>query len=424
MHRVKPEDTVAGLAIKYDCQATVLRKANRMWPNDSVQSRKVVVLPVDSCAVKGRPVVTPREEPEEDLLLGGTEIIAADDTTDAPTPTRPNGWHRRESSSTQTTDHPAPSSTAGSSHADSDPPWTHESWVLLPNATEPTEIARLPRRTLGYFPRARRKSLSYSDNPTRSTSFDLPRFARSPSRHASNPASTLVPTKAAGSGAATSAAHPPRARVHRASSSASGSHQPPAYPFTPLHGPGGVGTMDKDVRAPGPAPDGLNKLFASHLPSVAPPPPEQSAYAPWHLGVLDERGGAGADAGTGGGDATEAGAGFDLEEVGGKIEGWVRKMAGRAASKLSESASGAAAGKGGAGTAGGAGVGDLIELTDAFEIGGAADGESDDDGPAAERLSRGRSSEALVGTARVQAAEGVRDRTRGRSGTGKGAKGD
>lgn len=35
IHHVKPQDTLAGITIKYSCQQAVLRKANRMWPNDS-----------------------------------------------------------------------------------------------------------------------------------------------------------------------------------------------------------------------------------------------------------------------------------------------------------------------------------------------------------------------------------------------------
>jgi hypothetical protein len=33
----------------------VFRKANGFWPNDNIQSRNTVLLPVDACSVKGRP---------------------------------------------------------------------------------------------------------------------------------------------------------------------------------------------------------------------------------------------------------------------------------------------------------------------------------------------------------------------------------
>ncbi|KAK5019402.1 hypothetical protein LTR39_000393 [Cryomyces antarcticus] len=59
IHRVRPEDTLPGITIKYNCQAATLRKANRMWPNDSIQSRKTIVLPVDACGVKGRRISAP-----------------------------------------------------------------------------------------------------------------------------------------------------------------------------------------------------------------------------------------------------------------------------------------------------------------------------------------------------------------------------
>ncbi|KAL8698111.1 MAG: hypothetical protein Q9201_006749, partial [Fulgogasparrea decipioides] len=54
LHRVKPQDTMAGVTIKYNCQANAFRKANRLWPNDSIQIRKVVMLPVEACGVRGK----------------------------------------------------------------------------------------------------------------------------------------------------------------------------------------------------------------------------------------------------------------------------------------------------------------------------------------------------------------------------------
>ncbi|KAL8737044.1 MAG: hypothetical protein Q9181_002088, partial [Wetmoreana brouardii] len=54
LHRVSPQDTMAGVMIKYNCQANAFRKANRLWPNDSIQIRKVVMLPVEACGVRGK----------------------------------------------------------------------------------------------------------------------------------------------------------------------------------------------------------------------------------------------------------------------------------------------------------------------------------------------------------------------------------
>jgi hypothetical protein len=89
---------------------------------------------------------------------------------------------------------------------------------------------------------------------------------------------------------------------------------------------------------------------------------------------------------------------LDLQDVGGAIEGWVRRVARRAASAIESNASAAAAaaasssssssmmgarGKGNAGVQslgvmGGGGMGDLIELVDAFEIGDDSSGRNND----------------------------------------------
>lgn len=128
--------------------------------------------------------------------------------------------------------------------------------------------------------------------------------------------------------------------------------------------------MGKNVKSPGPAQDYLNKHFASHLPNVA-PPPGQEYFTPWAPSLLD------ADSGTsfhhsGSGVHTPlGGSGLDLQEIGGAIEGWVRKV-GTQASKLLNEPGTPGQGKRSAvpviGAVGGD-LGDLIELRDdAFEI--------------------------------------------------------
>lgn len=138
-----------------------------------------------------------------------------------------------------------------------------------------------------------------------------------------------------------------------------------------LLGPGGVGTLGKNVRSPGPAQDGLNKLFAAHLPSVA-PPPGQEYFTPWAPSLLDAESGTSNQYGGSGSHTPLGGPNIDLQEIGGAIEGWMRKV-GSQASKLLSEPSTPGQGKRSAvpviGTVGGD-LGDLIELRDdAFEIG-------------------------------------------------------
>ena len=96
--------------------------------------------------------------------------------------------------------------------------------------------------------------------------------------------------------------------------------------------------MGRNVRGPGPAQDGLNKLFAKHLPDVAP----RSSFE-----SID----------------SNSSRGNGIENLGGAVEGWVRKIATKAAHTVQPPTSG-----------GRSGVGDLIELSeDPFGIGDAED---------------------------------------------------
>lgn len=320
LHHVRKQDTLAGLTIKYNCDAAALRKANRMWPNDTIQSRKTIILPVDICHVKGKRL---SDEEAKNLFAEPPVGVVVDDDKTPIQSSGPvtNDWreYRRASSSDPTTTTPSlPASSPTLSAVAEEPPWIHDSWIVLDKQSTATEIARLPRRTLGYFPRARRKSQSYSDLDTPSTSIDLPRTT------VSNISAPPLPTGPA----------KPSTRSRR-----------PSETFAPfLHGPGGVGTFAKNVTRPGPAEDGLNKFVAQHLPGIAPrlgvePPTPGSNIKTESQGSLG-----------------------GLENVGSTIEGWVKKVASRAAplikSPTTQSKSSTAV------------VGnDLIELTDAFEIG-------------------------------------------------------
>ncbi|MCJ1300040.1 hypothetical protein MMC08_002834 [Hypocenomyce scalaris] len=301
IHEVKPNDTLAGIMIKYHCQAPVFRKANRLWPNDSIQVRKTVVLPVEACGVKGRKIPDPSKS--IDLLADGIgkEFMAT------PTDATPWGDPAHDSAAKETPLSSIPTSPSVAASNTEEPPRKHDSWVTIEGFPAAVEIARLPRRTLGYFPPRRRKSSSYSDLETPPASLDLLRVPYTESS--------------------------PRRDKSRSSSG--------DYFVQQLKGPGGVGTLGREVHSPGPAPDGLNKLFASHLPSVAP----RASF-----------------------ESTTSNSSTGIENVGGAIEGWVRKLATRAAATVQPPIS-----------VGRSGVGDLIELSDAFEIGGDIDESSGTD---------------------------------------------
>ncbi|KAF1913251.1 hypothetical protein BDU57DRAFT_349214 [Ampelomyces quisqualis] len=347
IHKVSPQDTLAGLSIKYNCDHAVLRKSNRMWPNDSVQTKKVIVLPVDACGVKGRPAHGPDPLPEEDHLLGVYGESSGSKLPETQEQGLPNGW-------TVPRKKDADTNSAASSNREAEPPWKHDSWVLLANDKQPVQIGRMPRRALGFFPPARRKSLAYSDASTPRASIDLPRSSTSTNTVTSSPAAPARPR--ASSNLSTVSTH---SRQRNASGTGWG-----------LHGPGGVGTMGRNVRTPGPAPDGLNKKFAQYLPNMA-PPPGQEYFTPWAASLLDQDSGVSHQFGGSGAITPIHGTGVDLQEIGGAIEGWVRKVGSQAQKILSEPGTpgGRRSGKPPHGAVGGD-LGDLIELQDdAFEIG-------------------------------------------------------
>jgi LysM repeat protein len=360
LHHVQKSDTLAGITIRYNCSANALRKANRMWPNDTVQSRQAIVLPVDACSIKGRPI----SGPDAMGLLGDdVDSFSAGEAEEVLTPRAPtiNGdafaKNRSESMSTSTSNRR--SSSAAVSSTDTEPPWHHDSWVVFPGASKPTEIVRLSRRNLGYFPPARRKSNCYSDLDTPSTSLDL---TRTPAADLVNPA--LSPNRAD---------PPQRPRRSRKLSNATNGYFP-SY----LAGPGGVGSMGKNVLSPGPAQDGLNKMFAKHLPDVAPPKNQQSLYAP-EMPLYTGDGTPIASGTATPNYAPNLNAGMGIEGVGGAIEHWMRRVATKAkdATQPTDRSARAARASVGAPGRGAGGVGDLIEMTDEFEIGGDEDGEDE-----------------------------------------------
>lgn len=351
IHQVKKDDTLAGITIRYNIAANSLRKANRMWPNDTVQARQTLILPVDACGVKGRLASEDTEWPGSE-----SDALSSLQAEEVPTPTAAmpvnlpsvskHSRTRTNSNSTHTT------SSAAASSADTEPPWQHDSWVILPGNTKPTQIARLPRRALGYFPPARRKSNNWSDLDTPSSSLDL---ARTGTNDSFNPARSPLRQDP-----------PQRPRHTRRTSNATTGYFP-SY----LTGPGGVGTMSRNVRCPGPAQDGLNKMFAKHLPDVAPPRNQNSLYQPEMPLYTDE------PTPLGSGSLTPAyphssGGSMNLENVGGAIESWVRRLATKGVSTDRQHAARASVGTPGKGAGG---IGDLIEMTDEFEIGGDEDDE-------------------------------------------------
>lgn len=295
LHHVQPEDTVAGLILRFHCQPAVFRKANRLWPNDPIQTRKTILLPVHACGVKGRPAPPPtRHDPESRPDMRDEQVMWGPAQASSSSPSPHEAGRGSEASS-------ASMNLPELSEGADDPPWRHDSWVMIDGRAGAVEIVRMRRKTLGYFPPRRRKSRS-SDVDGVSMSLDMPRASSVQSRGSKN-------------------------RSHSTS-----------YFAQHLHGPGGVGTLGAGIRSPGPGQDGLNRYLGPHL-----------------TGPRDSFESAGSNVSTG------------LENVGSAIEGWVKRVASRAATTLAENAGGIAGCRASM-------EGDLIELSDGLDPAGFDDG--------------------------------------------------
>ena len=59
LHHVRKTDTMPLILLAYEISASVLKRANRLWDADSIQSREKLYLPVAECGVKPVPCSAP-----------------------------------------------------------------------------------------------------------------------------------------------------------------------------------------------------------------------------------------------------------------------------------------------------------------------------------------------------------------------------
>ncbi|KIW81167.1 hypothetical protein Z517_04190 [Fonsecaea pedrosoi CBS 271.37] len=330
MHKVEKGDTLAGIIIKYNCQPDLFRKVNRFWPNDNVQTRTHVLVPLEGSTIKGRRVESPylsRDlfDPESDRLSPQDIPDAKLKHLDSPAS---NGVH--SSSRANTTVSSALTSEPMSliTSLSEDVEFKHDCWVMLPNFKEATEVLRVPRRALGYFPRARRKSnatLTASPSSTPKTSFDTLRHP---------------PTHAAQLSASLNASPVRRPNLPSSRLSSSGRQRSSSVtggtPFAEaLRGPGGVGTLRglrTEASRPGPAEDPLNRKFNQYFPDFLPPPGEIPRTG-FSAKISTSRSTPRASSESVRSLRSNSNSAGLTSDVGGAIEGWMRKMAGAGAKR-------------------------------------------------------------------------------------------
>jgi hypothetical protein len=263
IHHVQPSDTYAGIVLRYRCREDAFRKANGLWSRDGLQVRKWLALPVDACEVKGRPCDAPSYYTQRVDLLAPTPEASSE-------PSRLHAASRGSPyddffSSKDIVKDGAQAEVSTQDDTD-ERPWVHVRWVKIDGFAAPVEIARMSRKSLGYFPPRRKKNLAtVSGISTPRESLDVPSITltgdgmESPGSVSSHRQSSLV-----GARMATLANQHGSPATSRSRLSSGGDDMRPNW----MRRPGGVGSLGKTVRAPGPEKDYFNTWAKRHMPSL------------------------------------------------------------------------------------------------------------------------------------------------------------
>ncbi|RKF65563.1 Uncharacterized protein GcM3_119001 [Golovinomyces cichoracearum] len=254
VHIVQPQDTIQGVVLKFHSQMDVIKKANRFWSGDSIQLREKVFLPVDACAIKGKPCPPPQIDSLSDLgSLAPTSELSESPYQDY------GAWINGKSAN-----YPGNSK----NNDENESPFIHVRWVLLESSSSiPVEVVRIPRKTLNYFPPRRRKSIaSASVSSTPRISLDMPSLCRSSTDSQRNsPSQRLSVADRRSSPVITTSTLSKQLSLSNSRESFSEINDRRGW----LQGPGGVGTLGKNVRRPGPAKDVLNSWTRKKFPGIA-----------------------------------------------------------------------------------------------------------------------------------------------------------
>lgn len=235
IHKVLPNDTYAGIILRYKCMEDAFRKANGLWSRDSIQVRKWVLIPVDACEVRGRPCDPPAGNQDH----GATDFFEA--TTGSMAPQTTSSGYSKLSSERATQEDENTEKEAV--------PWSHVRWVKIDSLPEPVEIGRIARQKMGYFPPRRKKAVSFSSTPRQS--LDTTEQTEQPlSRRQS-----LVGGQ-------------PPSLSRRESILSHGDGDGPDMRPAWMRRSGGVGSLSRNIRAPGPDKDYFNSWFKKHFPGL------------------------------------------------------------------------------------------------------------------------------------------------------------
>ncbi|KAI1324987.1 carbohydrate-binding module family 50 protein [Xylariaceae sp. FL0255] len=263
LHHVQPTDTYAGIVLRYRCMEHAFRRINGLWSRDNVQIRKQLLIPVDASELKGRPCDPPSHASQKVDHLARTPQTAdllGDSSKQSNSNAQPLHDDYFGSLNARALEK------QGQEEGD-EKLWTHVRWVKLDSLDTPVEIVRVRQTAVGYFPPRRKKSLAtVSAFSTPRQSLDLSKAVSNTSEMPESPPgrdsrrqssyNNGRPTAATlGSPASASA----RSRVN---SLGQATDSLPVW----MRKPGGVGSMGKSVKAPGPPKDSFNSWVNKRLP--------------------------------------------------------------------------------------------------------------------------------------------------------------
>ncbi|KAK6080997.1 LysM domain-containing protein [Seiridium cupressi] len=257
LHHVQPNDTYAGVVLRYRCQEHAFRKANGLWSRDNIQVRKHLMIPVDACETKGRPCDPPN------FYNQHVDHLA---TTPQPESFLKQGAGGSSQSQILHDDFFSSRNGKSQSLPEEEQPWTHVRWVKLDSVDHPIEIVRVSRKCMGFFPPRRKKSvhtISTFSSPRQSLDLSRGISAVSTERAVDSPGRTSTRRQSSFSGRQIAGSLGTSPSVGRSRGSSVGQNDNvPAW----MKRPGGVGSMSRGVKAPGPAKDYFNTWANKRLP--------------------------------------------------------------------------------------------------------------------------------------------------------------
>lgn len=144
LHQVRKTDTMPLILLAYEISATALKKANRLWSTDSIQSRKELYLPVDECGVKA--------EQCPPLNIENTKV----DNVQTEDPPELSGFVRGQ-------DVGWPLQLEDSGVESSSDEAQEQEWVSIPGIGR-IQVISIPPHKLSYFPTIRRNTMERSSS--------------------------------------------------------------------------------------------------------------------------------------------------------------------------------------------------------------------------------------------------------------------